>query len=246
MAPPVPESLSGLSSASLSDNPGLTSGNNTPQTSHTDVFPEARVTTPGTEDQSDVSSVDARLVADAGVDELEDEDEDVDPILHHIAHVQLEQPGSAQFRARPAPPTTFIEGVGPRLTKAAALRQGLEWDDPRDTRRALGSEVPVDFDNVPGHKRSGLALVSDFEALYARRDPGVCIKRSWCGRSRACRAAELVYASVHPLQLDECEHLAAHSCYSNENRRKRKLYHCNCHCGGLHHPGHSAPKPNLV
>lgn len=66
-----------------------------------------------------------------------------------------------KFRARPAPPTTKMEGLGPRLTKSAALRQGLKWEDPRDIRRMTGEgEVPVDFDNVPGHKRN-LAFVSD-------------------------------------------------------------------------------------
>lgn len=66
-----------------------------------------------------------------------------------------------KFRARPAPPTTNMEGLGPRLTKSAALRQGLKWEDPRDIRRMTGEgEVPVVFDNVPGHKRN-LALVSE-------------------------------------------------------------------------------------
>ncbi|KLT39767.1 hypothetical protein CC85DRAFT_330452 [Cutaneotrichosporon oleaginosum] len=49
-------------------------------------------------------------------------------------------------------------GLGPRLSKSAALRMGLKWEDPRDHRRVSGEEVPVNFDNVPGHKRVGLAL----------------------------------------------------------------------------------------
>lgn len=69
--------------------------------------------------------------------------------------------GHAKFRARPAPPSTNMEGLGPRLTKSAALRQGLKWEDPRDVRRMTGEgEVPVVFDNVPGHKRTNLGLVS--------------------------------------------------------------------------------------
>lgn len=153
MTSPVSETLSGLS---LSDNPGLTSGNDTPRTQHTDAFPDARLATPHPpEDDSDVSNVDGLLQDEM----LLDEDIESDPILHHIAHQQQEVL-SSPFRARPVPANTFIEGVGPRLSKAAALRQGLEWDDPRDRRRTLGEETPVSFENVPGHKRSGLALVS--------------------------------------------------------------------------------------
>ncbi|KAL1413434.1 hypothetical protein Q8F55_001201 [Vanrija albida] len=65
---------------------------------------------------------------------------------------------SSSFKARPAPETTYIDGLGPRLTKSAALRQGLQWQDPRDMRKVSGEDVPVDFTDVPGHKRTGLAL----------------------------------------------------------------------------------------
>jgi hypothetical protein len=141
----VAAALSGLSLEER--NPGLTSGEDTPRTSQ---------------------SVDGEASA---VDEVDDVDEDLygdelldDDILHedpiiHIAHAQAAAGTTAAFRARPAPPSTFMEGMGPRLTKAAALRQGLEWEDPRDERRALGEEVPVDFEEVPGHKRA-LNLVS--------------------------------------------------------------------------------------
>lgn len=67
---------------------------------------------------------------------------------------------SSNFKARPAPETTYIDGLGPRLTKSAALRQGLQWQDPRDMRKVSGEDVPVDFTDGPGHKRTGLGLVS--------------------------------------------------------------------------------------
>ncbi|GMK59291.1 hypothetical protein CspeluHIS016_0703060 [Cutaneotrichosporon spelunceum] len=65
-----------------------------------------------------------------------------DPILRDLAEAE-------NFR---------YSGLGPRLSKSAALRMGLKWEDPRDHRRVSGEEVPVNFDNVPGHKRVGLTV----------------------------------------------------------------------------------------
>jgi hypothetical protein len=82
-----------------------------------------------------------------------------DPILASLAKQQgfgtpVKQGG---FRARPAPSTTRAEGLGPRMTKSAALRQGLDWETIKPTRSE--SKQPV-LANVPGHKREGLNLVS--------------------------------------------------------------------------------------
>lgn len=91
---------------------------------------------------------------------------------------------NSKFRARPAPPTTTMEGLGPRLTKSAALRQGLKWEDPRDIRRMTGEgEVPVAFDDVPGHKRN-LALVSREE------------QSQWCLGTACLRSSSLCQSTA--------------------------------------------------
>ena len=97
-----------------------------------------------------------------------------DPILYALASQQsiaLSPPASRHtvrsstassgpppaFKARPAPTATHTEGLGPRMTKAAALRQGLKWEEPRQT----GVErKQVNYADVPGHKRNGLSIVS--------------------------------------------------------------------------------------
>lgn len=180
--------LSLLSTQSISSsNLGLSSGDDMPGSSNRDRrSPDVRVVTPNS---SNVILADtARIVGDIPLDDGQDmapalaEGDSVKKLQLHdstqsnestatatTTHTtttsrSVSNPSSstshAKFRARPAPPTTNMEGLGPRLTKSAALRQGLKWEDPRDIRRMTGEgEVPVVFDNVPGHKRN-LALVS--------------------------------------------------------------------------------------
>jgi hypothetical protein len=90
-----------------------------------------------------------------------------DPILSNLAKHQSRtlsttptQRGSiVNFKARPAP--SSVGGVGPRMTKSAALRLGLNWDEikPKRETGVDGPEVEHGFDNIPGHKRTGLNLV---------------------------------------------------------------------------------------
>lgn len=82
---------------------------------------------------------------------LKSADVKADPILVSLAK-QQGRPGSqaskgsqgtvtagpSAFRARPAP--IRQENAGPRMTKSAALRQGLEWTDSTRARKAV--EVP--------------------------------------------------------------------------------------------------------
>lgn len=72
---------------------------------------------------------------DYDVTSLKSDDVKADPILADLARKQGRsihdgagaRPGSTAFKARPAPLSTRQQGVGPRMTKSAALRQGLDW-----------------------------------------------------------------------------------------------------------------------
>lgn len=83
-----------------------------------------------------------------------------DPILSKMAKQQglmpLSPPSTLGFKAKPAP-TGMRDKVGPRMSKAAALRIGVEWEG---RRAGEGERRPVDFGNTPGHKRNNLSLVS--------------------------------------------------------------------------------------
>ena len=96
-----------------------------------------------------------------------------DPILSSLARQQARQsisapPTGTDFRARPAPSNMKAEGMGPRMTKAAALRQGIKWEGGGGNARPVTSgsvmegreRKEVDFQHVPGHKRRGLNIVS--------------------------------------------------------------------------------------
>ena len=119
-----------------------------------------------------------RLTNDLGP--LTAKDIRTDPILASLARKQVYTPPNASvppvFRAKPAP--TVKEGAGPRMTKAAALRQGVKWEGPTSSAQVTAAGVPgrslktvssgeegrerkeVDFAHTPGHKRDGLTLVS--------------------------------------------------------------------------------------
>lgn len=98
-----------------------------------------------------------------------------DPILSALAKLQLKDndhhqsnvpsssanstSASAQFKtfkAKPAPGGMRDEGVGPRMTKSAALRLGIKWEDKREKNGRDG----MGFENVPGHKRASMGIVS--------------------------------------------------------------------------------------
>ena len=94
-----------------------------------------------------------------------------DPILSSLAKAQNPAsartgmlakgvPVTAVFKARPAP-SPRPESAGPRMTKSAALRQGLNWEALKAESREAGKvdEKEVGFDHTPGHKRVGLGLV---------------------------------------------------------------------------------------
>lgn len=82
-----------------------------------------------------------------------------DPILSAL-HKQQSKPQlntipssvSANFKARPAP--KVVEGAGPRMTKSAALRQGMKWDTSRVEKKE-GPEKSI------SHKRMSLNFVSE-------------------------------------------------------------------------------------
>lgn len=107
-----------------------------------------------------------------------------DPILAALAKAQSTHPppqptsttptappktSTTMFSARPAPASMKTEGLGPRMTKSAALRQGLTWEEkPRRPTTADGGGK-VEFGNVPGHKRANMSIVS-VESLIPHPD----------------------------------------------------------------------------
>jgi len=86
-----------------------------------------------------------------------------DPILTALARQQrgstTPTPSNHTFKARPAP-TNMRDNVGPRMTKAATLRQGLPWEEkPRARPSTAGTGEARPFGTMPGHKRNSLSVV---------------------------------------------------------------------------------------
>lgn len=145
-------------------NPGMsTSPNPTPELEHASML------------HTPAASADTSLVEDTldpgqfiDTESLKSTDVRADPILASLAKQQARASSATPtaqapltFKARPAPSSFKMEGVGPRMTKSAALRQGLKWESERPrTATTNGSEKETGFKNVPGHKR-GMSLVSD-------------------------------------------------------------------------------------
>lgn len=77
-----------------------------------------------------------------------------DPILAALARRQGQSTGTpsraSSFKARPAPANMGDTTVGPRMTKAAALRQGLKWEETRRARPSTADAAVKPF----GTKRS--------------------------------------------------------------------------------------------
>ncbi|KAK8847506.1 hypothetical protein IAR55_005364 [Kwoniella newhampshirensis] len=87
-----------------------------------------------------------------------------DPILSALARRQQSQgqasagtPTKVMFKARPAPSSTRAVGLGPKMTKSAALRLGLKWDEVRP-RRVTGEKRDEVVKGTPGYKRVGLGI----------------------------------------------------------------------------------------
>lgn len=69
-------------------------------------------------------------------------------------------PDIQPFKAKPAPKSTNAINVGPKLSKAAALRMGVTITPVKaDTNSLRGTPTTRDED-TPGYKRTGLKLVS--------------------------------------------------------------------------------------
>lgn len=159
----------------------MTSGTESPSIGHADAVPDVLVQTP----PNDLLPAFEQLAISN--DQTITKDHIADPILRNLADQQTD----TRFCAQPAPSSTYEEGLGPRLSKSAALRMGLQWEDPRETRRVSGEEVPVDFDNVPGHKRSNLDLVrtggiiADKQHVAALAEPIVAPRQNRAAMLRA-------------------------------------------------------------
>jgi len=87
-----------------------------------------------------------------------------DTILAALAKKQRDPtaapPSNHTFKARPAP-TGMRDNVGPRMTKSAALRQGLPWEEiPRARPSVVGTNGARPCGALPGHKRASLSTVS--------------------------------------------------------------------------------------
>lgn len=100
----------------------------------------------GTADQED--EVEELLEHD--ISSLKSADVKADPILAALAKQQgrsnsqaskpsQDQAGAPVFKARPAP--VRKEGVGPRMTKSAALRQGLDWAAMSGSKSSMSNQT---------------------------------------------------------------------------------------------------------
>lgn len=136
----------------------------------TDTPPNTSITTPATQTPSHEDLVEAILdpidnvVADfVDTSSLTSTDVKDDPILSSIAQKQAQETiknkPKATFKAKPAPGSTQKENVAPRMTKTAALRLGLNWDDVKPKRKV--AEETEEGKETPGYKRTGLNIVSE-------------------------------------------------------------------------------------
>ncbi|WVW78328.1 hypothetical protein I302_100282 [Kwoniella bestiolae CBS 10118] len=80
-----------------------------------------------------------------------------DPILSDLASKQSQSQSNTPFKARPAPSSTSRQGLGPRMTKSAALRAGLDWEEIKPRRTASEKEGEEGL-GMPGYKRVGLGI----------------------------------------------------------------------------------------
>lgn len=143
----------------------------------TDTPPNTSITTPATQTLSQEDLVEAILdpidnvVADfVDTSSLTSTDVKNDPILSSIAQKQVQgtikNTPKAGFKAKPAPSSTHKENVAPRMTKTAALRLGLNWDDVKPKREV--AEKAEEAKETPGYKRTGLNIVSEPKGNFGR------------------------------------------------------------------------------
>ncbi|KAG5648423.1 hypothetical protein DXG03_004997 [Asterophora parasitica] len=80
--------------------------------------------------------------------------------------------GKPAFRARPVPATNVTPDIVPRMSRAAALRAGLEVEKKESGPRGPLSkeQLAKTFENVPGHKRrESIAVASTAAPVIAPR-----------------------------------------------------------------------------
>lgn len=154
----------------LSDSPvPALSPDVTPAETHTSVF---EATTPLLDPSSSIGIVDQEAeveeLLEYDTSSLKSADVKTDPILASLARKQNQpdsiggsglRPSSVVFKARPAPDTTRQVGLAPRMTKSAALRQGLDWaalNSP--VKPATPTEGSKGQYHVPGQKRGDMMV----------------------------------------------------------------------------------------
>ena len=76
---------------------------------------------------------------------------------------------TAAFKARPVPSTNAVPSIKPRMSRAAALRAGMDVPTMRSRPSATRESIANTFANVPGHKR---ATVSSEHCLSAGIEMG--------------------------------------------------------------------------
>ena len=97
-----------------------------------------------------------------GTNDLTNREVRSDPILAALARKQGQSTDTpkptrtSSFKARPAPANMGDTSVGPRMTKAAALRQGLKWEEPKRARPSTAGSAVQPF----GTKRPDPGVVS--------------------------------------------------------------------------------------
>lgn len=138
---------------------------NTPAEAHASGF---EATTPPFEPSSPTDQeAEVEELLEYDTSSLKSVDVKTDPILAEYSRKQArpvsqparETPSSVAFKARPAPSSTRQDGLGPRMTKSAALRQGLDWtavNSPAKDPSLPGMKLTY----VPGQKREAARAVS--------------------------------------------------------------------------------------
>jgi len=189
---PRPQTSMDQSSLASPSNPDM-SPNASPLTDHVACVGSPSLREPPSLDEDEIShNLDETL-------SLTSTDIKADPILRSLAKQQsltrlkdnaVSISSSANFKARPAP--KIVEGAGPRMTKAAALRQGLKWETPKWEKR---EKEEIVFDQVPGHKRAGLNIVSTHPEVgsCARPSHPLHPRQSRRGRTRHLSCGRAIF-----------------------------------------------------
>ena len=86
-------------------------------------------------------------------------------VLTPPAQPTVALPESQPFRAKPAPRSTNAVNVGPKLSKAAALRMGVTLTPVKADAGTLRGTPTTKDEDTPGYKRTGLKLVSQVHGI---------------------------------------------------------------------------------